>query len=382
MIINDPPPVVYNKGNGWEIVKTQSNSSEYVKEQNHSKFYNDYNVYLIRIAEPRLLLKLQLTELVDTDTLNKIKNKELLLAFDASNEANYEMVDTCFKVIDNYNLPESQVLLIADSHELVDYIDKKAKELGKEPFKFEYYSYGERLAQKLIRTITYETIPNFKSPLCQQTFDKKFINLNRMKRSHRCLLLTLLHKKNLIKEGYVSFDEMDINYYKARMKNSYPEFKYLLTEEQLKETLPLVVDNYDRSLNPWHYGQRSLFKFYRNSYFSVVTETHGETKKYPSFLSEKTFKAISHKHPFIVVSTTGILHMLRQLGYKTFNGIIDESYDEIEDDVERLTMITNEIERLCNLNEEQLIEFKQQALEIVEYNYNLLMSKTNFLNQI
>jgi hypothetical protein len=374
MIINNPPPVVYNKGNGWEIVKTQSDSSEYVKEQNHSKFYNDYNVYLIRIAEPRLLLKLPLTELVDTDTLNKIKNKELLLAFDASNEANYEMVDTCFKVIDNYNLPESQVLLIADK--------KKAKELGKEPFKFEYYSYGERLAQKLIRTITYESIPNFKSPLCQQTFDKKFINLNRMQRSHRCLLLTLLHKKNLIKEGYVSFDEMDINYYKARMKNSYPEFKYLLTEEQLKETLPLVVDNYDRSFNPWHYGQRSLFKFYRNSYFSVVTETHGETKKYPSFLSEKTFKAISHKHPFIVVSTTGILHMLRQLGYKTFNGIIDESYDEIEDDVERLTMITNEIERLCNLNEEQLIEFKQQALEIVEYNYNLLMSKTNFLNQI
>jgi hypothetical protein len=200
MIINDPPPVVYNKGNGWEIVKTQSDSSEYVKEQNHSKFYNDYNVYLIRIAEPRLLLKLPLTELVDTDTLNKIKNKELLLAFDASNEANYEMVDTCFKVIDNYNLPESQVLIIADSHELVDYIKKKAKELVKEPFKFEYYSYGERLAQKLIRTITYESIPNFKSPLCQQTFDKKFINLNRMQRSHRCLLLTLLHKKNLIKE--------------------------------------------------------------------------------------------------------------------------------------------------------------------------------------
>jgi len=42
MIINDPPPVVYRKGNGWEIVKTQSDSSEYVKEQNHSEFCNDY----------------------------------------------------------------------------------------------------------------------------------------------------------------------------------------------------------------------------------------------------------------------------------------------------------------------------------------------------
>ena len=30
MIINDPPPVVYRKGNGWEITKTQSDSSEYV----------------------------------------------------------------------------------------------------------------------------------------------------------------------------------------------------------------------------------------------------------------------------------------------------------------------------------------------------------------
>lgn len=382
MIINNPPPVVYNKGNAWEIVKTQFDSSEYVREQNHSEFCNDYDIYLIRIAEPRLLLKLPLTELVDLDTLNKIKNKELLLAFDASNEANYEMVDTCFKVIDNYNLPESQVLLIADSHELVDYIEKKAKELGKEPFKFEYYSYGERLSQKLIRTITYETVPNIKSPLCQDKFDKKFINLNRMQRPHRCLLLTLLHQKDLIKEGYISFNEMDINYYKARMKKSYPEFKYLLTEEQLKETLPLVVDNYDRSLNPWYSNQRPLFKFYQNSYFSVVTETHGETEKYPNFLSEKTFKAISHKHPFIVASTTGILQMLRQLGYKTFDGIIDESYDEVEDDVERLTMIVNEIERLCNFDETQLIEFKTKALEIVEHNYNVLMSKTNFINQI
>ena len=75
MIINDPPPVVYNKGNGWEIVKTEFGSSEYVKEHNHSKFCNSYDIYLIRIAEPRLLLKLPLTELIDIDTLNKIKNK-------------------------------------------------------------------------------------------------------------------------------------------------------------------------------------------------------------------------------------------------------------------------------------------------------------------
>lgn len=381
MIINHPVPVVYRKGNRWEIYKNLTSTSEYAKQQPYSKFCQNYDICLVRIAEPSLFRKLPLTDVIDTTIINKIRNKELLLGIDASNEANYEMVDSCYKLIDDYNLPESQILLIADSHELVDYISKKAIELGKDPIKYEYYSYGERLAQKLIHTITYEDIPTFKSPLCKPKLNKKFLNLNRRKRPHRCLLLTLLYKKDLIKHGYVSFDEININAYVARMKN-YPSFTDILTEEQLKETLPLVVDEYDHDINPWYSCPRPLFKFYQNSYFSVVTETHGETEKFPNFLSEKTFKAISHKHPFLIVSTTGILKMLRQLGYKTFDGIIDERYDEVEDDVERLTMIANEIERLCNLDETQLIEFKSKALEIVEYNYNVLMSKTNFLNQM
>ena len=381
MIINHPVPVVYRKGNKWEIYKNLTSTSEYSKQQQYSKFCQKYDICLIRIPEPSLFQKLPLTDVIDITIINKIRNKELLLGIDASHEANYEMVDSCYKLIDDYNFPESQILLIADSHELVEYISQKAVELNKEPIKYEYYSYGEKLAQKLIHSITYEDIPTFKSSLCKQKLNKKFLNLNRRLRPHRCLLLTLLYKRDLIKHGYVSFNEISMNSYVSRM-TCYTSFEDRLTEQQLKETVPLVVDEYDRNLNPWYACPRPIFKFYQNTYFSVITETHGETKLFPKFLSEKTFKAISQKHPFLIVSTTGVLQMLRQLGYKTFDGLIDESYDNIEDDSERIIKIADEIERLCNLNETELEEFKRKALDIVEYNYNLLMSKTNFLNQI
>ena len=39
--------------------------------------------------------------------------------------------------------------------------------------------------------------------------------------------------------------------------------------------------------------------------------------------------------PFLVVSSTGYLHFLKCKGYKTFNGIINESYD-LEENLEKI----------------------------------------------
>ena len=42
-------------------------------------------------------------------------------------------------------------------------------------------------------------------------------------------------------------------------------------------------------------------------------------------------------------------------------------------------MIVNEIERLSNLSEPQLVEFLTAVKEIVEYNYQLLTNKSSAL---
>ena len=84
------------------------------------------------------------------------------------------------------------------------------------------------------------------------------------------------------------------------------------------------------------------------------------------------------KHPFILVSAPNSLAALRQRGYKTFPEFIDESYDQIEDANERMNAIANEIKRLCELPESELIRFTEYAKDIVEHNANHFHSLRDF----
>jgi hypothetical protein len=144
--------------------------------------------------------------------------------------------------------------------------------------------------------------------------------------------------------------------------------------------LPIVLDTpiFENSINKF---RRTMLKYYGETYFSVVTETSYDND-HLFFPTEKVFKPILYKHPFIVVSTPNYLKNLREMGYKTFDGIIDESYDNIHDDAERMSAILAEITRLCNLSETELEVFRTKALEIVEYNFNVLMTKKTFLQKL
>jgi hypothetical protein len=45
-------------------------------------------------------------------------------------------------------------------------------------------------------------------------------------------------------------------------------------------------------------------------------------------------------------------------------------------------MIIKEIKRLCNLSTNELEQFLFHAKEVCEYNYELIMSKNNFIRDI
>ena len=65
-------------------------------------------------------------------------------------------------------------------------------------------------------------------------------------------------------------------------------------------------------------------------------------------LSEKLFKGFLYKTTFIAFAQHGTLKTLRELGFTTFDWLIDESYDEEINDKKRLKMVLGEIERLLN----------------------------------
>jgi hypothetical protein len=82
-------------------------------------------------------------------------------------------------------------------------------------------------------------------------------------------------------------------------------------------------------------------------------------------LSEKLFKGFLYKTPFITFAQHGTLKTLRELGFSTFDWIIDESYDEEINDRKRLKMVLVEIERLLNIPISEIEE------KIKEHQYEL-----------
>jgi len=67
---------------------------------------------------------------------------------------------------------------------------------------------------------------------------------------------------------------------------------------------------------------------YTDAYFNLVLETHFDADgSGGTFLTEKTFKPIKNAQPFVLVAPPGSLQCLRDLGYRTFDSVLDNSYD-------------------------------------------------------
>ena len=82
--------------------------------------------------------------------------------------------------------------------------------------------------------------------------------------------------------------------------------------------------------------------WYARTNFSLVAEArvHWPAKSPTArFISEKIFKPIAFQHAFIMYGTTNTLSYLHESGFETFDHVIDESYDQIADTLQRLNAI-------------------------------------------
>jgi hypothetical protein len=105
---------------------------------------------------------------------------------------------------------------------------------------------------------------------------------------------------------------------------------------------------------------------YRDTYFSLVTET---VFNYPySFRTEKIWKPIAVGHPFIAVANQGFYRDLHNLGFRTFNHVIDQSFDSIDNSQDRIERIAAVVEDLC---QQDLASFYRECYNVCKYNQQL-----------
>jgi hypothetical protein len=120
----------------------------------------------------------------------------------------------------------------------------------------------------------------------------------------------------------------------------------------------------------YHDYPLSIREYFNNSKINIVFETEPDIGG--SFLTEKTYKAMLYKKPFIIVTQQHGLKVLRKSGYQTFGHVINESYDDIADYDERVQAILQEIIRLNNLPEEEFNNLISSCSNIIEYNHTNL----------
>jgi hypothetical protein len=89
---------------------------------------------------------------------------------------------------------------------------------------------------------------------------------------------------------------------------------------------PYTCDTLDAEQHNDH--SLTVNEHYTNAYFNLVLETHFDADgSGGTFLTEKTFKPIKNGQPFVLVAPPGSLQCLRDLGYRTFDSVLDNSYD-------------------------------------------------------
>lgn len=118
-----------------------------------------------------------------------------------------------------------------------------------------------------------------------------------------------------------------------------------------------------------HLSQVIPIDVYNNTAYSIIAETDCDNTL--SFYSEKTAKALIARRLFVAFSGYKFLENLRDLGFRTFTGIIDESYDLEPDFDRRMSMAFAQVRWLCQQPQQSILE---KIRPIVEHNHDLIMN--------
>jgi len=197
--------------------------------------------------------------------------------------------------------------------------------------------------------------------------EKKSLCLNRNVKIHRVwshyyLLTTGLYEDSFYSYHLPTMANKDGLVFKewireelGKHKNDFP-FNKIKNTKRLFKDRPLDEIDTDYVINL----QSNIKEYFEKSALSIVTESL-ETH---DFLTEKTFKAIVHSHPFITIGGSDINSRLKERGYKLYDEIFGFEHIDNPSDCKRL------MERLNNISKNELIEYNLQTKTKIEHNWN------------
>lgn len=233
-------------------------------------------------------------------------------------------------------------------------------------------------------------------PITEREFEKHFVCLQRYMKPGRIYWTWLMYQNSLIWQGNVSvadrihgwsFLDRARTFYWLAYDNRHLLSKTDIADSDLSKiwhdlaelglSVPLTLDVPDHDKN-WCAGYDttvSSLPYYNNSFASVITET--DIQSSGLFISEATFRAFVYQQPTIWVGQSGLVAQLQEWGFKTWDWLFSEEYDQEPFMFDRLQKCMNSLEQITQIQKtpELLEKIHQQNL----YNWNHLT--TDFLDQ-
>jgi hypothetical protein len=190
--------------------------------------------------------------------------------------------------------------------------------------------------------------------------DKKFLCLNRRMYYHKYQIIEELFNRGLLNDtrfswvdnkNTKSFLNKDlVTYLNIDINN----FKAIQLEDDVMYGSELSKhEEYLYTINPnWYYKSK----------VNIITETN--FNELEIHITEKTWKAIYLGVPFVISASKGHLKTLRNMGFKTFNSVINEDYDDMngKDKIKKIIDSAIELSNIYN---------SKEVLEICKFNQEL-----------
>jgi hypothetical protein len=175
-----------------------------------------------------------------------------------------------------------------------------------------------------------------------------FLYLNKQPRAHRIHLYNQMLAIDALKKSLYTYRNDHHCHYGREIRI-----------EKINKSLPpqYEIPEFKDDYPQYGYDQQIYPQPYNHSRINLVTETLADDPNsggYPYFLTEKIWKPIICQQPFIVYGQRGYLKCLREMGFKTFSNIWDESYDDEKDWLKRGNMIANLARSLLDMDSEKL----------------------------
>lgn len=206
-----------------------------------------------------------------------------------------------------------------------------------------------------------------------QSLQHKFTALNRLPKWWRASIISDLLEIGLLKNSLLSFNTGNSTIDES--ENDNPIEVDLIDgwrarTQSLMQT-QLLCDQLDATQQNDHHVVNT--DLYTGSACSIVLETHFDVDQSGgAFLTEKTFKPIKYGQPFVIAGGPGSLQALRDMGYRVFDDVIDNHYDNILDNTQRYFALRDAIKSIANNN-----DFYLQCRNDVLHNQQVFAERTH-----